>query len=299
MKCETPLRVYRKGEIMSKSGRIANDDVNVPCGKCPTCKMRRVSQWVFRLQKEDEVSSSSFFVTLTYNSEHVPISDNGLLTLRKTDLQKFFKRLRKAQKKISNDKIRYYACGEYGSECGRPHYHIILFNLCEEEILGKAWQLDKKAIGTVSIGTVTNRSIAYTAGYINKIKRIPIYAHDDRQPEFSVMSNGLGDSYLTDAIKKYHREDISRMYITTNSGNKVAMPRYYKDKIFNENEKKKIAKYVRKVMDDNEKKEFEKFKQTYRNKYSLDEIEDLYIKSKRDAMEARYNSYYKKKRAKK
>ena len=48
------------------------------------------------------------------------------MSLRKRDFQLFMKRLRK---KYSDDRIRFYACGEYGSETFRPHYHAILFGL--------------------------------------------------------------------------------------------------------------------------------------------------------------------------
>ncbi|AXB22553.1 replication initiation protein [Lynx canadensis associated microvirus CLP 9413] len=47
-------------------------------------------------------------------------------TLAKRDFQLFMKRLRKA---FPDQKIRYFAAGEYGSETFRPHYHAILFGL--------------------------------------------------------------------------------------------------------------------------------------------------------------------------
>ena len=47
--------------------------------------------------------------------------------LRKTDLQLFFKRLRKNLSKYSDAKVRYFAMGEYGPVHFRPHYHFLLF----------------------------------------------------------------------------------------------------------------------------------------------------------------------------
>lgn len=44
------------------------------------------------------------------------------------DIQRFIKRLRKYLSKFCNDdKIRYYAIGEYGTSSYRPHWHILLF----------------------------------------------------------------------------------------------------------------------------------------------------------------------------
>lgn len=110
---------------------------------------RRTSGWSFRLVKEGESSNTALFVTLTYNTEHVPITNKGFLNLKKKDIQDYFKRLRKLEK----DKIKYFVCGEYGSRTFRPHYHIILFNAQIKNVL-KAWTLDKQEIGTIYIGKV-------------------------------------------------------------------------------------------------------------------------------------------------
>ena len=59
------------------------------------------------------------------------------MTLQKSDLQKFFKRLRKK----THEKISYYAVGEYGDNTQRPHYHIILFNAIPR-IVEAAWSID-------------------------------------------------------------------------------------------------------------------------------------------------------------
>lgn len=49
------------------------------------------------------------------------------------DLQRFMKRLRKyLSKYFKNEKIRYYAIGEYGTSSYRPHWHILLFTDSDE-----------------------------------------------------------------------------------------------------------------------------------------------------------------------
>ena len=118
-RCITPF--YKKLEIVNG---VTTGYVPFPCGKCPPCLRRRVSGWSFRLVKQGEQACSALFVTLTYDDEKVPKTASGLMTLQKSDLQKFFKRLRKK----THEKISYYAVGEYGDKTQRPHYHIILFN---------------------------------------------------------------------------------------------------------------------------------------------------------------------------
>jgi len=214
-----------------------------PCGKCPPCQKRRISGWSFRLTKHGQASNTSQFVPLTYDESNVPISENGLQTLRKTDLQKFFKRLRK----LTHEKISYYAVGEYGDKTQRPHYHIILFNgNCNN--VESAWNLNNTTIGHCHFGDVNDASIGYTLKYISKEKQIPMFQQDDRQKEFSIMSKGLGKSYLTPQAIKWHKNKLEeRMYLPLPGGKKASMPRYYKDKMYKDGEKFMISIHMKQL----------------------------------------------------
>lgn len=160
-----------------------------PCGKCPECRLRRASDWGFRLMEEDKKSTSSLFITLTYDTKFVHRSKNGFLTLDKRDVQLFFKRLRKAHSE-SSCKIRYYAVGEYGGRSRRPHYHVIAFGADISKVQ-PAWQL-----GAVHYGTVSLASVCYTLKYITKSRTVPRHKNDDRLPEFSLMSKDWGSHTL-------------------------------------------------------------------------------------------------------
>lgn len=182
--------------------------------------------------KEAENSSSAFFVTLTYNDETIPWGEDNMLTLWKHDLQCYFKRLRKLNEKLGNKvKLKYYAAGEYGGQTMRPHYHIILFNALEETIF-EAWKLDGKELGFVHVGTVTDKSVGYTIGYLSKSRLIPEFEGDTRQPEFSLMSKGLGVSYVNEKTIFWHHVKKERLYLPMKDGVKIAMPRYYRNKIY-------------------------------------------------------------------
>lgn len=217
------------------------------CGKCPVCLRNRVNGWSFRLQKEGDVSDISLFVTLTYDTDYVPMTKRGWMTLYKKDLQDFFKRLRKNTGK----KIKYYAVGEYGTRTYRPHYHLILFNADYRDVI-LAWVkggkkgVDGKPIGNVHFGQVTGASIAYTLKYMQKKKVIPMHKNDDRIPEFSLMSQGLGISYLTKSVIKWHKKDIeNRMYVSFVGGQKTVMPRYYRNKLYDEVERHRISEAMK------------------------------------------------------
>lgn len=227
---------------------------DVPCGRCPACLKRRVSGWSFRLMEENKWARSAHFVTLTYDTSVVPISPNGRMTLKKRDFQLFMKRLRFLSKKEGNDKkLLYYACGEYGSKTWRPHYHAIIFN-ANMDTIQEAWKLNDSLLGHVHIDEVNGATINYTLKYMSKSSRVPLYRGDDRLPEFSLMSKGLGISYVNDAARSYHevikyvdgKLDLShsRMFLVMPGGYKVAMPRYYKQKLFTDEFNRSVIAWI-------------------------------------------------------
>lgn len=202
------IRTVDVPEISPYSEKTYLEWLEIPCGHCDGCRIQRSREWANRCMMEMEYHDSAYFVTLTYNEEHVPKSwavyhDTGEafehMTLCKRDLQLFMKRLRKA---FPNDHIRYFACGEYGSTTFRPHYHLIIYGLHLDDIvpiqdvqkgqlsykyftsksLQDVWSVlesnhgeydtpDTKVrvpLGFVAIGNVTWETCAYTARYVMK-----------------------------------------------------------------------------------------------------------------------------------
>lgn len=245
MSCISPFSKKHNGETLS-----------LPCGKCTACRSVRVSGWSFRLQKQAEISDFNYFVTLTYNGKTAPRTKNNLKTILKDDLQRFFKRYRK---RIGRDyKVKYYACGEYGTNTKRPHYHIILLIAYDHDHVHDPNSLDYRKHaeqlkadidlawnkGYIHIGRVTPASTAYTLKYISKDKQIPMHEHDDRVPEFSLMSKGMGANYLTKAMKAWHLADLeNRFYIPMENGSRIRLPRYYKDKIYSQFQRQRVSAY--------------------------------------------------------
>lgn len=239
MQCINPRSVYKKTGNVTMGTKQSQE---VPCGSCPACKKRRASGWSFRLVQEEKRSLTSNFITLTYATEHLPFTESGYMDLKKSDLQDFFKSLRHLQsgRKIGyfddHPTIKYYACGEYGGETARPHYHVILFN-AELKYIQDAWPN-----GNVHYGDVNVKSINYSLKYISKASRVGKTPGDNRTPEFAVMSKGLGDNYTTPEMLRWHHADpYKRMYCNLKDGKKIAMPRYYKNKIYTPEHRKAIG----------------------------------------------------------
>lgn len=230
MACLRPIQIRNKKYPHESD----EQSLIVPCGKCDRCLKRRASQWIFRLQQELKGAVSAFFLTLTYNEEEIPLTKSGDQTLKKRDLQLFMKKLRtQAHRDGWSHKIKYYACGEYGGKTNRPHYHIILFNAppAYMDFNGRIESLWTQ--GLCHIGSVTDGSIGYVTGYVLKKSLLIREIDDERQKEFAVMSKKLGANYLTEAQKNYKRKTLTN-YVLTETGSKIAMPRYYSDKIFDD-----------------------------------------------------------------
>lgn len=173
-------------------------------------------------------------------------------------LQRFFKRLRKSN--LAKE-IKYYAVSEYGGVTQRPHYHAIILGMDIVSFLGvENWDLHCRGKlpfdgavpcrvkdwihGNVTIGMVNNASINYTLKYIQKGRKIPMYKGDDRQPEKSVMSKGMGLSYITPAIYKYHRQNLELQYVINNEGMKISIPRYLKERLYDSAERRFVAELM-------------------------------------------------------
>ncbi len=156
--------------------------VNVPCGNCINCRMAYARQWASRCALEASLTPErNYFVTLTYDNNHLHWSSEGLPTLFYDDMTKFIKRLRRHNQYHYGDQdIRYYYCGEYGDTTARPHYHILLFNvtlldlkpisknkfgnvLYTSQTLEELW-----SHGLVCVGDLNWNTAAYTARYVMK-----------------------------------------------------------------------------------------------------------------------------------
>lgn len=208
-----------------------------PCGRCPECCKRRTSHWSFRLMQEEKVSFSSLFLTLTYDTAKLDehnFTPNGLLTICKRHPQLFMKRLRK----LNSTKLTYYLVGEYGGRFNRPHYHVILFN-ADVRTIQDAW-----TYGAVHYGFVSGASVGYTLKYISKGRTAGWRDGDDRCPEFSLMSKGIGENYLTPQMRKWHLDDLeNRMCVPLEGGKIASMPRYYRDKLYSPEQRKRVEHF--------------------------------------------------------
>lgn len=180
MPCYHPIPAYQValGAPVRLHPPVGTANLQLPCGSCLGCKAMRAVEWSRRCMHEAGLWDVNSFVTLTYDAFHFP--PNGHLVPQ--DLTNFIKRLRKDVNGSCSGAysgggvgIRYFACGEYGGESGRPHFHALFFNLgfrdarrvgadlYESPTLSRLWPF-----GMHRIGAVTARSACYVAKYSMK-----------------------------------------------------------------------------------------------------------------------------------
>lgn len=235
----------------SSNGRPYVDKyIEIPCGRCIGCRLQRSREWANRLMMELQYYEKAIFLTLTYDDEHLHIFEGvqpetgeiiktpGLVL---EDLQKFIKDLRN---KYRGEKIRYFACGEYGDRYQRPHYHLIIFgykpddavfefrsnmfNYFKSAEISELWSNGLHLFSDVSWDTC-----AYTARYVTK----KLYGEESEKYDlknirspFCIMSTrpGIGFQWYQDH-KDMFRDD-QRIYYMASSDRSISFnkPRYFK-----------------------------------------------------------------------
>lgn len=218
----------------------------IPCRHCYACSINYSAEWATRIMYQCQESEHNYFVTLTYDDEHLPIlseihkgewifeNDGTWITgsLQKEDSQNFIKRLRRHLERNNKlDNFKFFLCGEYGGQTGRPHIHAILMD-CKLDLsqlydchvdknfkphwkskeLEKLW--DK---GIIDVAEVEWSSAAYVARYCAKkwIKSSDDleYISQGKIPEYIAMSKNIGKSYYEK--HKYEIYDTDSIIVKT------------------------------------------------------------------------------------
>lgn len=224
MRCLSPILI--KNEKVGLKSPYSH--YVVPCGKCEACVKRKTNDWFVRLKYEQMSSGHVWFITLTYDQENLPVrieDGKAYFDVSKEDCILFHKRLRKLLGPDSG--YKYFLCSEYGGKYQRPHYHEIAFNLLPSQLplIKDAWNK-----GLIEVSEANDNRLRYVCGYVIEKLFVP----DGCKPVFNLISKGLGAKYV-EKFRDYH-SDIERMYVPL-SGVKYHMPRYYKERLYNDGQR--------------------------------------------------------------
>lgn len=245
--CIRPLRIRNKKYLPSRKNNynppVPTDErlryIEVPCGKCYECRKRKANAWSIRLIEEIKVKSFGegnqelipHFMTLTF-------SDDSINTLKeKYNLQdeneiagKAIRLFTERYRKRFKHGLKHWLISEVGEKKGRIHLHGIIWTALNNDEIKNMWSYGWADCGKY----VSEKSMSYFTGYVNKFNK----DHPDFQSKIWA-SKGLGKEYLTDVImqQKAYNGEKTQYYYTTSTGHKVAMPDYYKKKIYSDEER--------------------------------------------------------------
>ena len=243
--------------VKQKDGSI----VFVACGKCKACQNTRALTWQKRLELEVSGFKHLYFVTLTYDDDHLhvilpnynrsflighdldiaipfdSVSEGSFIfdhkevtnfeylnsrpffpVLNKRDVSSFMKRLRSmihyniTKFNIQeNEKIRFFACGEYGETTFRPHYHILLWFNSEFinshifEYISSCWQS-----GSNTTKAADPHVAQYVTKYLNRSGCLPeVYLSEQIRP-FTICSKRPFISY-----DSFDKKEIQRLFFSS------------------------------------------------------------------------------------
>lgn len=241
-------------DMLERDQFLTGDPVQIPCGKCVGCRLAYSRQWADRCMLEASLHEHNQWITLTYDDNSVPMSAYGdpetgeampCMTLRKRDLQLWMKRLRK---KFSDQSLRFYGCGEYGTNTMRPHYHVIVFGLKLDDLKPYKYERgnwfynsesvqDTWPFGFAVIAEVSWETCAYTARYVMK-KAGGFLAEEynllNIEPEFVNMSRRPGIARGVFDQDPDHVLDGHAYYLASASGGRKIYPPKYFERLYDQ-----------------------------------------------------------------
>lgn len=207
--------------------------IEAECGKCFECRKKKAREWSIRITEELKVRFG-YFITLTISPEemkklqkdfNIPEVYKNENAIAKAALRRCLERIRKDTGKS----LRHWCVTELGENNDRIHLHGIVFGQKSAELIKKHWKY-----GHIFVGTYCS---ARTANYITKY----MLKMDVKHKWFTgrvFTSSGMGRAYVQRArtFKKFKGYDTQNTY-TASNGKEIAMPSYYKNKLYTDTEK--------------------------------------------------------------
>ena len=260
MSCCRPIYV-------SSVRNLYGELVPVPCRHCLSCRIDNIKSWEYRC-KYEYIHQPSAFVTLTYDDNHLcfeheralqsafsNLPDNSGIgfvefalstgfapTLKKSSFTEYIDSVRHKINRFDdgfcssnkiNKNFKYIACGEYGDQFGRPHYHVIFFGLdfsiCSRFLKG-SW-----SAGKVKVLPVLAGGIRYVLKYFEKNQSKEFddknYFDYGLNPPFMSYSKGLGAGWF-----EANKESIAKYGMIKSGARWLPVPSYFARKYYRYND---------------------------------------------------------------
>lgn len=207
------------------------------CGCCIECRKEKQREWRVRLEEELR-SNFGYFTTLTISPEGIKeIEEKSGLKWEENPNEIATKGLRLFLERVRKDigkSIKHWCVTELGEKNDRIHLHGIFFGQKSAELIRKHWKYGFVFIG----GYCNSRSVNYMTKYMLKV--------DIKHPSFKqivLASAGIGAGYMDRLDYLWQKQNYNNINVPTytfRNGTKMAMPKYYRNKIFTEKEREKM-----------------------------------------------------------
>jgi hypothetical protein len=230
--------------------------VPIGCTNCMECRKQKAREWQIRLLEDIKTNTNGKFITLTLsNKSYTELSleitkldgynrDNAIITLA---VRRFLERWRKQHKRS----VRHWLVSELGHNgTENIHLHGIIWTDHTPDEIEKHWQYGyvwkgKRTHVINKMGNlqyeIQNYINAKTVNYITKYVSKMDVKHQTYK-SIILTSAGIGSNYTNtynSRLNKYKDKETIETYRTT-SGHKIAMPIYWRNKIYTEQEREKL-----------------------------------------------------------
>jgi len=241
------------------------------CGKCIECLKQKAREWQVRLQEEIKTDKTGLFITFSYSDKWLNQLENqcqwtdeiiGIrksITLPNGSTRNYYNKVAtkldnppsgydldnavatlsvrlflERWRKNTGKSVKHWFVTELGTKSTeRLHLHGILFTDKTKDEISKIWKY-----GNIFIGDYVNvKTINYIVKYLHKTDQ----THKYYTPKI-LCSAGLGSNYINTynaTLNKYNGKNTKDTY-RTNQGHLLALPIYYRNQIYTEEEREKL-----------------------------------------------------------
>lgn len=255
--------------------------IDIECGKCYECKRKKAREWKIRNAEQLRETPKATFFTGTFTDERIEkiakkynIDKNEANEIATKEVRLFLERIRRKNKGKS---IKHWIVTEKGhTNTRRIHIHGLFY--AEDgmsvyrlnELLKNNWIAGYSYNGRY----VNEKTINYIAKYLTK--------DDLDNKDFTgkvLVSPGLGRKYIERGkkINEFRKEETKEEYRFRN-GMLAPLPKYYKNKIYTEEERELLWIYKQEkgysfvmgekilVTNEQDEKDLENIKEYYRER---------------------------------
>lgn len=222
--------------------------VPIGCGKCIECRRQKARNWQVRLLEEIKRGDKGYFVTLTFNTENYTKLfkqvDDKRLTAYETDNELAKRAVRlflERWRKHNGTSVRHWLVSELGHEnTEHIHLHGLIWTNNPSDDIRKHWSYGFAWIGDKPKNYVNEKTVNYIIKYVVKADEL----HKEYNPVV-LCSKGIGREYLNKFNVKNNRYKYEKTDETyrTRTGHKIALPIYYRNHIYNDDERENLWIY--------------------------------------------------------